>query len=159
VLIATAASVAWLLVAWQVTRNWDQRPIFVSRALVDVYRETVNAGFRPYYDCREEARFADVFEQRQGQALRLAKLPADRRMLGLSYPGGMSRDTTAMLCEVQEKPVMVFVDRAEHDNALASQNPHSDLHVFRQELGPLVLYEISPWPTPSVMGSLELLQR
>lgn len=150
-----AACVAWILVARQLSSPASVEPVFVRRPLVDVYRETVSTGFQPYYDCRDPERFAQVFQERQGLALKLAQLPADRRMLGLSYPGGLSRLTTGMLCEVNGQPVMVFIDRLGDD---VKQGDHAldGLHVFRQVLESLVLYEVTPWNEPRMLDFIAL---
>ena len=109
----------------------------------------VDTGFQPYYECREADRFAATFRTRQGQALRLLPLPEGKRMLGLSYPGGLSRNTTAMLGRVGEIPVMVFVDRLEHDTPMALPNDDPDIHLYRTEKHGLVFYEVSPLPQRS----------
>lgn len=78
-------------------------------------------------------------------------------MLGLSYPGGLSRDTTAMLCMVDESPVMVFVDRAAADSELAAQvASDSEINVFRSERDGLVMYEVSELETPRAMEFLDV---
>jgi hypothetical protein len=75
-------------------------------------------------------------------------------MLGLSYPGGLSRDTTAMLCKVDGKPVMVFVDRPSKDQPLAVEHADAKTHVFRQERDGLVFYEVTPLDGPKVAGAM-----
>ena len=108
---AIAAAAAWLFVLWQWPAEPEIRPFFQPRSLVAIYQETVDQGFRPYYFCEDETRFAETFSRRQQVPLRLAELPPERSMVGLSYLGGLSRDTTAMLCVVEDQPVVVFVDR------------------------------------------------
>ncbi len=68
-------------------------------------------------------------------------------MLGLSYPGGLSRNTTAMLCEVDEQPVMVFVDRLGKDEEVADRQavPSIEWNVFRSVRDGLVFYEVLPF--------------
>jgi hypothetical protein len=87
--------------------------------------------------------------------LRLAEMPDDRRMVGLSYMGGLSRNTTAILCYSQEQPVVVFVDRRENDTSAATEDSDPALQVFRQELGDLVLYEVTPLGSATIMDSLQ----
>ena len=123
----------------------------MARPLAEVYREIVADGFEPYYECREADRFADTFARRQGVPLALLPLPAGVRMLGLSYPGGLSRDTTGMLCEVDHQPVMVFVDRADADNPAAADGADAATRVFRTERAGLVFYEVTPLDGPRVM--------
>jgi hypothetical protein len=147
-------------VAMQLGRDRQNGPVFAARPLVDVYREVVADGFEPYYECREADRFADTFARRQGQPLQLLPLPAGVRMLGLSYPGGLSRDTTAMLCHVDGQPVMVFVDRAGADQPTADDRPTTGegaggaTQVFRVERHGLVFYEVTPLALPRVVDFL-----
>jgi len=50
----------------------------------------------------------------------------------------------------------VFVDKASEDKHVAEPSAKSGLHLFRKELGPLVLYELTPLDHPSVMDYLYL---
>jgi len=135
------------------------QPFFEPRPVAEIYTEIVEAGFEPYYECHDNERFQETFAMRQDVPLRLAQLPQNSRMLGLSYPGGLSRDTTAMLCEVDEQPVMVFVDQLEKDNPLADQNEDSSLNVFREVRDGLVFYEVTPLERPTMTQYLVLSER
>ena len=146
-----AATIVWLFVANQWNGTRQLKPFFQQRPLVAIYKETVDRGFRPYYFCEDAERFALTFQQRQAVPLLLADTPPDRRMVGLSYLGGLSRDTTAMLSYVEQQPVIVFVDRDKFDNPdLAKNEGDSNLYVHRGELGHLVLYEVSPFKQPKM---------
>ncbi len=148
--LAAAAVIGWaLLLPQNVT---PITPHFTPTPLTQVYQQVVADGFEPYYECHDLERFRSVFAERQKVPLTLATMPVGSRMLGLSYTGGLSRDTTAMLCEIDGKPVMVFVD------ALAADQPQrtpqgaplggeaAGLNVFRTEREGLVFYEVTPWP-------------
>lgn len=155
--VAGAAAAALLLIAFA----WGQRasrvvsPFFEPAPLVALYQEAVAQGFEPYYECEDSERFAAVFAKRQGLPLRLETMPQGSRMLGLSYPGGISRDTTAMLCEVAGQPVMVFVDRLDADEQVEGIAADADgLHVFRSELANLVVYEVTPLEEPRAASFL-----
>lgn len=152
-----AAAVAGLLLAYVASGPQRTDPYFEPTPLAQVYDATVRQGFEPYYECEDAERFARVFSKRQGIPLALLPMPEGSRMLGLSYPGGLSRDTTAMLCQVDGEPVIVFVDRTEADCQLASQKPTSEsLHIFRDEHDGLVFYEVTPFDTPRAMQYLEV---
>jgi hypothetical protein len=149
--VVGVAAAALLLIAFA----WGQRasrvvsPYFEPAPLVALYQEAVAQGFEPYYECKDSERFAAVFAKRQGLPLRLETMPQGSRMLGLSYPGGLSRDTTAMLCEVDGRPVMVFVDRLDADEQVEGIAADADgLRVFRSELMGLVVYEVTPLEEP-----------
>lgn len=143
-IVAMAAVIGW--VAFTIVFNDDNSnaPFFEPRPLVQLYQESVANGFEPYYECHDDERFADTFLRRQSQPLRLLPMPDGSRMLGISYPGGLSRDTTAVLCRVDEAAVMVFVDRAESDDLQATDNDDPQLNVFRHEKFGLVFYEVTP---------------
>ncbi len=158
-LVGMAATVAWVVVAWQWVGGPTETPFFQAQPLAEVYRETVDRGFEPYYECREDQRFADTFLKRQGQALSLASLPPESQMLGLSYAGGLSRDTTAMLCRVDGQPVMVFVDRLENDLKIAAEHTADQVHVFREARDGLVFYEVTPFDAPRMIDYLLVANR
>ena len=155
VLVAIAALVAWIIVAWQLRDSKTNEPAFTPRSLVRIYEETIAKGFEPYYECRDDVRFAATFLDRQGQALKLAEMPANTYMLGLSYPGGLSRKTTAILCRVDEKPVMVFVDRLSVDRQSLSDERAADVRVIRRVQNRLVFYEITPFDRDHVIEYLQ----
>ncbi len=135
-------------------------PHFNARPVAKIYNETVERGFRPYYNCEDEQRFADTFEFRQGIPLALADLPGGSRMLGLSYPGGISRKTTAMLAEVDGKKVMVFVDVVanRHGLEVAAGSSAPDLNVFVVEREGLVFCEVTPLEKSKLIEYFEVVE-
>ena len=135
----------------------EVKPYFEPRSLVTIYKETVDQGFRPYYFCEDAERFAMTFAKRQQTPLVLEELPADRHMVGLSYPGGLSRDTTAILCYADQKPVVVFVDRSEFDNeSVVAVQENQGFYVHKRLLSDLVIYEVSPFPQSKFTDALRL---
>lgn len=156
--VALAVAAAWLVVFSRWGGNVEMEPFFEPRPLAELYLEAVRDGFRPYYLCDDETRFRKTFEKRQGVPLRLAEMPESRTMAGLSYLGGLSRETTAMLCHVQQQPVVVFVDRREfQDQALLTVPVGSGLHIHRATLGDLVTYEVTPFAEPKILEFLEVV--
>jgi hypothetical protein len=153
---AWAAAAALVVVA--AALFWRERtpnaPHFVAAPLAQVYQRTLQQGFEPYYECDDPERFAEVFRHRQGRALELLPMPPGSRMLGLSYPGGLSRLTTAMLCLIDEQPVMVFVDRSDADQPQAAHEA-AGLRIFREERDGLVLYEATPLDAPRALPYLQ----
>jgi hypothetical protein len=156
--LAAAALAAAAAIGWLLTAPWGgagrEQPLFAARPLVEIYRDAVAHGFEPTYECKEPERFASTFNDRQRVPLRLLTPPAGTRMLGLAYVGGLSRQTTAMLCLVDGKQVMVFVDRAEADKRIAQDNSDGKLHVFREERNGLVYYEVTPFEESRVIELL-----
>lgn len=151
--VAVCCVIGWSFV--KLSHRPDIEPFFQQESLVSIYDDIVARGFKPYYECRDPQRFAATFKRRQSKPLQLATMPEGTRMLGLSYPGGLSRDTTAMLCEVESEKVIVFVDRlaADHDNVTEQANGRS-LSIFRKELDGLVFYEVTPLATERVLDFL-----
>ena len=87
----------------------------------------------------------------------LAEMPADRYMVGLSYLGGSSRESTAMLCEVKDRPVLVFVDLAENYDEKVMKIPDgSPLSVFSTEKFGLVFYEVNPFEEATMIDYMVL---
>lgn len=146
ILIATGGGIWYALADREVT------PFFQPNSLAKVYVDTVDRGFRPYYNCEDPKRFADTFESRQGQPLTLSELPAESRMSGISYLGGLSRKTTAVLFEVDKQPVIVFVDVAGNRNLdLCVENDSPDLNVFVVKTNGLVFCEVTPHESASMI--------
>ncbi|MCG8648788.1 MAG: hypothetical protein MI861_03085 [Pirellulales bacterium] len=154
---ALAACIAVVLTIWNHNRPQLQ-PFFEPRPLVALYQETIDSGFEPYYFCEDDERFAHTLEQRQGTPLVLRDLPPDRRMIGLSYLGGLSRETTAILCYVADQPVVVFVGRSGNDQAKVTTPAGSNLYVHRAEIDQLVVYEVSPFSESKISDFLRLTQ-
>ena len=146
--LAIAASLL-AFVTWQQLADGPPKVIFRPVPLTQIYQQTVEQGFAPYYECRDVARFAATFQKRQGRPLWLIHPPQGVRMLGLSYDG-FTREATSMLGSVEEKPVMVFVDKVEHDRPELAHEA-AGLRVFREAKYGLVFYEVTPHSQPSMI--------
>jgi hypothetical protein len=157
--LAAAAAIGAVLFVWQQFGTQNARPFFEPRPVAELYAQAVDSGFTPYYKCDEADRFAAVFDRRQGQPLKLLPLAEGTQMLGISYPGGLSRDSTAMLCRVDNQPVMVLVDRAQVDKAVAQKNDNPNVNVFREERDGLVFYEVTPFDSARVIDRLAIADR
>ena len=79
-------------------------------------------------------------------------------MLGLSYLGGISRGTTAMLGEVSGKQVIVFVDNDNQLDTLKSVTNGGDsgLNVFTREKHGLIFAEVTPHAKPTLIDFFEV---
>ena len=147
--------IAWGLFAWQFFTSESRLPRYNPRIpLAEIYQTRIAEGFRPTWLCEDDREFASTFLKRQGQSLLLAEMPAGSKMVGLAYCGGLSRYTTTMLARVDGVPVMVFVDRTSADTDPKLDQSRAGLHLFRKELGSLVLYEVTPLAEPRVMDYL-----
>jgi len=156
-ILAFAASVAFVGISiwWYFGFGADRPvdPFFQPTQLVSLYDDAVRRGFKPYYECKDDDRFAEVFANRQGVPLVLEDLPEGIRMLGLSYPGGLSRETTAMLCIVDGEQAMVFVDRLSADQPeFAQVGPAREkIFIHRTVKHDLVFYEVSHFDTSRIV--------
>jgi hypothetical protein len=117
------------------------------RSMQTVYEDRIEAGFRPDWVCRTDDEFQDTFRRQLGQRLLVGELPDGVAMIGLAYSNTISPWTISMLGEAEGRRLIVFIDRAEEDLG-PSVPEESNLHVFRRELGELVLYELSPLDEP-----------
>ncbi|MEM1069470.1 MAG: hypothetical protein AAGI63_11280, partial [Planctomycetota bacterium] len=115
--------------------------VFRPRPLAMVYGDMVHLGFEPYYVCDDLQRFQDVMSHRHGQLLSLSN-EGNRLMLGLSYPGGWTPETTAILFQVMDQPVVVFVDKSPPPEELILNT--DGLSVRQTTIGQLSLVEVSP---------------
>jgi hypothetical protein len=161
VLAALAASMLAIIGAglWWTNRDLPTDPFFENRAMASLYQETVEAGFEPYYHCEDDQRFMDTFKFRLGRAVQLAEseMPEGTRMLGLSYLGGTSRQSTAMLGQVDGHPVIVFVDRSDVGQLDAVTKGTDDLNVFVVERDGLVFAEVSPLNESKMIQYMKVL--
>lgn len=130
-------------------------PRYVWHSLQEVYEYRVADGFQPDWSCPDRE-FAYTFYNNHGAFLLLAaELPDDVVALGLGYNVCISRTTqsTLLVIRVKGEPVLLFVDRREADPVHTLPDA-SKLHLFRRELGELVIYELTPFDQPSVLDLL-----
>ncbi len=107
--LALAASVLVAYFGLQLLPNPEAEVVFNRQNLAAVYDDLVARGFQPYYLCDDMARFRDTMQHRHGQAITLSDR-GNQLMLGLSYPGGWTPETTAILFRFEGRPVVIFVD-------------------------------------------------
>ncbi len=152
---ALAASLAWGIFGFQLLRDNAPEVAYQRRPLVEVYQDCVDGGFQPYWVCDNEKLFASTFEKRQGVALKLAEMPADTKMVGLSYLSGISRQSTSLLAEVDGQQVIVFVDRVGNDAELEKgELAEAGVNIFKTQKDGLVFYEVSPLAEAEVVNFL-----
>jgi hypothetical protein len=132
-----------------------------TKPLGAAYQELIGQGFVAYDQRTAEWEAnADLFRNtiyaRHGEPLRWSQaLPSDIELVGLVYAPSISRHSTAILARVDNRPVVLFVDDRERDGGAASAGSLTNLNVFRQEHGRLVIYEVTPWDEPRLSLLLE----
>lgn len=119
--------------------------------MLAIYQDDVMKGFEPDWVCRDDVEFANAFRGHYGQRLQLHPLPGNIAALGFSYANTISQRTLLVLVRVDERPVMVFVDRIASDDR-RSWPAESNLHLHRAIIGELVVYELSPFEEPHVLS-------
>lgn len=128
------------------------------RSLEKVYRDTVAGGFKPNWVCKNDREFKSAFQRRLGQALLLLPPPPGVAWAGLDYCNSITPQTMFLLTWVRGREVVVFADRNEFDKG-QSLPLDSGLHLFRRQLGKLVLYECTPFDHPSVIEEFYIPDR
>ena len=117
-------------------------------SMSDFYRQREKNDFPPDWVCEPE-RFKATFAYKFNQPLLMAEAPGVV-MKGLAYSNTLSPDTVEIISKVNNRGVIVFIDRAtagEEQKVCES----SGMHLFKRELAGLNLYELTPWDKPSVL--------
>lgn len=155
--MATAASIALLvtgaILIWSAAHARSRGSAYGPLppvTLAQVYRAEVEGGFQPQVVCRDEAEFSDWFERRFGQGLAL-DAPEGQAALGLGYANSITSESIHVLARAGTAPIVLFVDRADRDHR-PPPVAGDDLHVFRAEIGSLVIYEMSPLDEPRFLA-------
>ncbi|MCH8212041.1 MAG: hypothetical protein IIB99_11815 [Planctomycetes bacterium] len=121
------------------------------RSFEIVYADSVANDMEPEWTCDTESEFADSIRSHFGQAAVIPfELPDGIAALGLAYCNSISRRTVYLLAEVNDEPVVVFIDRVEADPG-QTVDETSGLNLFNRRLGLLVLYELSPLEKPALL--------
>lgn len=149
----------FVFAGWRLWNTYGPEPeLYPPRpwqSLTQVYQESVEAGLKPDWVCKTDEEFAASFGKQLGQPLVLGQTPAGVDAVGLSYCNSISPRTLILLARVNDRPVLVLVDRADRD-AGQTLPPDSALKLFSRTVDQLVLYEITPLAEPNL---LELFHR
>lgn len=146
--LALAASIACIALwgsRWEQLSSIWQTPTggYGTQTVAQIYQTSVDAGFKPDWFCEDEQRFAQTFEERQGQGLLLRPLPEGIRMAGLAYLNGFTPMTTCMLAHIDDEPVLVLVAKTERIEQ-SQLTESGDLAIFTRVIGELTLVEVQP---------------
>jgi hypothetical protein len=142
----------WLL--WSVLRpergGFDPYAPQAYRSVETVYHDEIREGFEADWICESDREFRNTFWERFRQPLLLRELPKGITAVGLSYCNTISENTMILMAEVDDEPVVIFVDRVARDTEPITVEDER-LHLHRRELSGLVLYELSPFDAPRVL--------
>lgn len=152
-----AVAAAAALVGACVYVYWPKGPTFPVLAPEAVYRRFDESGWNPEFKCNNDAEFVHAVDS---QFKRKILIPAatvgvvlDGWGYGNSYNGSpISLSTMTLLAHANDKPVLVFMDLLENDRKIKIDRS-CKLHLFRREVGGMVLYEVTPWKEPIVINA------
>lgn len=148
--LALCVTGTWMI--WTVVSDiTDRRDPYAQpwRSMAAVYEDQRDI-MKPDWVCDNDPEFRAAFEGRFGQPLLLAALPENVAALGLCYSNTISKRTFYLLAEVNDTPVLVFVDRVENDSGKLLEK-RGTLHAHRSEVDDLVLYEVTPFEQPHML--------
>lgn len=122
------------------------------------YALAADRHFAPDWTCQNDDEFKDTTRNNVGQAMLVHQDAAAKlQLVGWAYSKTfrgtpLGPKTIMLFAKVDTDPVIVLVDALSRDAVIkAAADPK--LHVFRRELGNVVLYEITPRSSPAVMDA------
>lgn len=114
---------------------------------------------QPEFVCKDDTEFAAAIKKQLGQPLILAAAPGIESLgwaYGDDYSGEIvGKKTMVLINRVRGEKVLVFMDKLSADRPLA-MDPTSGLKLYRQQIGSLVVYEVSPLDQPEVITRLKI---
>lgn len=126
----------------------------------DVYSKLVSTGFKPTIICTTDEQFREFTEKRLGTPIVLAAAP-HVEALGWAYaspvPGTIVGGRTSLLyTKVDGKEVLVLMDANDRpaDHPITVAPP---LHVFKEQVGGVTTYEITPLNEKRVVNNLRVV--
>jgi hypothetical protein len=165
-----AARRRWVLPAWiglaaavavaAITYWSTSRPDPLLRSPQFVYDVLQSRGFKPEWTCKDDQEFAAAVNERLGEPLLVPMSTPGVKLVGWAYADNyagyaLSEKGMVLITKVADDHVLVLMDRKRKDREL-SVPPESGLHLFRREVGDLVLYEITPRKKPAVLEAARI---
>lgn len=160
---------------------WKSRPPVREVAPSAVMQRLTGHGFVPEFVCTEPAEFVKTIKDRFGTGLGMTETPEGIEILGWAYTDQyegrvVGEKTLIMMAKVHGAPVLVFIDKLSEDRKLTdpgaqmgnwtggdistplstkpAQQPDGKLTLFRHTAGDLVLYELTPFEKPELLGRM-----
>lgn len=122
--------------------------------LTKLYVAHVESGFIQFA-CETPEQFQDWMEDNFEHAIRPEPVGDDLTFRGWNYDSPISQYTGVMLGRARGEDVIVLVDHIDRDVDLTA--PARGLSLFRQTLGDLVFYELTPLDEPVFLPSFKLV--
>jgi hypothetical protein len=117
------------------------------------FRNEVASGFVPETVCTTPEQFQGWVTEKFGEPLRPGAVPKSVQFVGWNYSSTLSAYTGVLLAKVDAQPVIVLMDKAENDRP--PREDDGSEHIFRRQIGNLVLYEVSTLAEPKILPLLE----
>lgn len=125
-----------------------------SVSLHALYAREVRGGFVPKEVCTDSVAFRGWIARRYGQGLDVQSLPPGLKLVGWDYARVVSPYSGVLLAMVDGKQVVVVLDRLAVETAPLPTKVGRGLSTFRAVVGRLVVYEVSPFDRPRIIGHL-----
>lgn len=124
-------------------------PPFDGPTTIDVHRTLVASGYKPAFETSDPRAIAASVWRRTGQGLAPSNLPKGARVLGMTETACLSPSSLVLMMEVNGQPLSVIIDKLANDRTLCVSAPDV-ITPFRQEVGSLVIYEVTPHGAPLI---------
>ncbi len=113
-----------------------------------VYAKMQAVNFKPQWKCKDNQEFIDTVQKRLGEGLVVPDDTPGLQVVGWAYSSSygqypISASTMILITKKDNDNVLLLVDRASSDRRLTVPKD-SGLHIFRDTVGGLVLYEVTP---------------
>jgi hypothetical protein len=120
-----------------------------------VYAKMQAVDFKPEWTCKDNAEFIETVQKRLGEGMLVPDDTPGLQVVGWAYSSAyrkypISPDTMILITKKDNDNVLLLVDRASSDRKL-SVPKDSGLHLFRDTVGGLVMYEVTPRSEPVVI--------
>lgn len=157
-LVWMSAAAAVLLGA-SVYVNLSNRAPAMRRVGADrLYAQLIAGGYTPQWRCETDEQFVGEVRSRLGAGVLVPMGTPGVEIVGWAYADmalgtPISEHTMVLLTRVENDEVVLLLDR-ERDDRKVAVPADSGLHVFRREVGGLVVYEVSPLESERVLNAV-----
>ena len=150
-LAAAAVLVIGLVGAWAM---FMRGPAAGGSPLGSLYRAQVAAGFVPKEVCTTRDEFAKWVRTYYVQPLYPAASHDGVEFVGWNNAPAIGKSSGILLAKVRGKEVIVVMDRKVLEKKEFSGTGDAGLHMFREQFGSIVLYEVSPFDQAAILPIL-----
>lgn len=129
-------------------------------SLENAYRQLQSDGFAPETQVTSESELSRVIVERLQSRIQLRRLnlrpaPPGVQWLGIAGHCGLPFGGAIVMSKVDGRDVLLMVGPS-YGNGTQSVPSWSKLHLFRKEVGPLVVWEVTPLKQPRLLDLVSL---